>query len=86
MVCDTDCELLIYKIRVKLEKNIKRIKVPNYNLNKIPDYFKVHVRNEFALINSIDCEPVELETETRDIIREEFKITISVVKRKEKAR
>ena len=58
--------------------------MPKYNFKNIPDKFKLHIRNRFALLNSIDCEPEELWFETRDIIREEYKGTIYLVKREEK--
>lgn len=39
------------------EEMTKRIIVPQYNLNEIPDYFKIHIGNKFALItmNKKNC-------------------------------
>lgn len=47
--CGTEHKLLLSNIRVKLKKSTKRIKVPKYNVNNIPDEFKVHIKNRFSL-------------------------------------
>ena len=60
--------------------------MPKYNVNNIPDEFKVHIKNRFALLSLIDQEPEELGTETRIIFKEECKKTTSEIKRKEKSR
>ena len=60
--------------------------MPKYNVNNIPDGFKVHRNNKFALLSFIDQNPEELWTESRNIIREELKKTMPGVKTKEKLR
>lgn len=49
-----DHELLISNIREKLKKSTKIIVVPKHNINNVPDGFKVHIKNRFALLNLID--------------------------------
>ena len=73
----------IKNIKVKLKKGSKRIIVPKYNINNIPNEFKIYIKNKLALLNFIDREPQELWTETRNI-KEEGKKTTLQVKRKEK--
>lgn len=60
--------------------------MPKYDLNSISGEFYVHINIIFALIKPIDCKLKELctVTETRDVIREECKNIIHIVKRKEK--
>lgn len=43
--CGTDHKLLILNIRIKLKRSTKRIVVPKYNVNNIPDGFEVHRKN-----------------------------------------
>lgn len=82
--CGTDHKGLISNIRRKLNKNTKRVVVPKYNLDSIPDEFKGHIRNRFALLDTIDHEPEELWIEIRYFIWEECRKTFPVIKTKEK--
>ena len=54
------------------------------DLNNIPDELEVYIVNRFALLNSTGCEPEKLWIGTRDIIKEECKSIIPVVKKKRK--
>lgn len=44
--------------------------MPKHSVNNIPDGFKDHIKNRFALLNLIDWEPEELWPETRNIGKE----------------
>lgn len=77
--------MFISNITVKLKKSTKRIVVPKYNINNIPDEFKVHMKNRFALLNLIDQEAEEPWTESKNI-KKEGKKTMPEVKRKAKSR
>ena len=60
--------------------------MPKYNINNIPNIFKIYIKNRFALLNLITCEPEELRTKTRNVIKEDCKNTMPEVKRKEELR
>lgn len=80
--CRTDHELLISNTGVKLRSN-ERIVLPKYNVNNIPNGFKMHIKYRFALLNLSDQEP-ELQTDARNIIWKECKKTMLEVERKGK--
>lgn len=44
--CGTDHKLLILNIRIKLKRSTKRIVVPQYNVDNIPDGFEVHRKKQ----------------------------------------
>ena len=45
--CGSDCELFIAKLRLKLKKVGKTTSPFRYDLNQIPNYYTVEVRNRF---------------------------------------
>ena len=61
--CGSDHEFLIAKFRLKLKKVGKTIKPFRYDLNQIPYYYTVEVRNRFKGFDLIDRVPDELWTE-----------------------
>ena len=63
----SDHELLIGKFRLKLKKIWKTNSPFRYDLNQIPYYYTVEVRNRFKGLDLIDREPEELWTEVHDI-------------------
>ena len=58
--CGSDHELLIAKFRLKLKKVGKTIRPFRYDLNQIPYYYTVEVRNRFKGLDLIDRVPDEL--------------------------
>ena len=67
--CGSDHELLIAKFRLKLKKVGKTTRPFRYDLNQIPYYYTVEVRNRFKGLDLIDRVPDELWTEVRDIVQ-----------------
>ena len=57
-----------------------------YDLNKIPYYYTVEVRNRFKDLDLIDTVPDELWTEVRDIVQETGIKTIPMEKKRKKAK
>ena len=51
--CDSDLELLIAKIRLKLKKVAKSTRPFRYDLNQIPYDYTVEVRNRFKGLDLI---------------------------------
>ena len=68
--CDSDHELLIAKLRLKLKKVEKPTRPFRYDLNQIPYDYTVEVRNRFKGLDLIDREPDELWTEVCDLVQE----------------
>ena len=68
--CSSDCELLITRFRLKLNKAGKTVRPFRYNLNQIPYDYTVEVRNRFKGLDLIDRVPDELWTEVCDILQE----------------
>ena len=66
--CGSDHELLIAKFRLKLKKVEKTTRPFRYDLNQIPYYHTVEVRNRFKGLDLIDRVPDELWMEVRDIV------------------
>ena len=54
--CDSDCELLIAKFRLKLKKVGKTVRPSSYDLNQIPYDYTVKVTNRFEGLDLIDKE------------------------------
>ena len=54
--------------RLKLKKVEKTARPFRYNLNQIPDGYKVEVRNRFKGLDLIDRVPDELWNEVHDIV------------------
>ena len=82
----SDHELLIGKFRLKLKKIWKTNSPFRYDLNQIPYYYTVEVRNRFKGLDLIDREPDELWTEVRDIVQETGIKTIPMEKKCNKAK
>ena len=68
--CGSDHELLIGKFRLKFNKVGKTTRPFRNDLNQIPYYYTVEVRNRFKGLDLIDRVPDELWTEVCDIIQE----------------
>ena len=68
--CRSDHELLIAKFRFILKKVGKTTRPFRYDLNQIPYYYTVEVRNTLKGLDLIDRVPDELQTEVRDIVQE----------------
>ena len=68
--CGSDHELLIAKFRLKLKKVGKTARPFMYDVNQIPYYYTVEVRNRFKVLDLIDRMPDELWNEVRDIVQE----------------
>ena len=68
--CGSDHELLIAKFRLKLKKVEKTTRPFRYDLNQIPYYYTVEVRNRFKGLDLIDRQPDELWMEVHDIVQE----------------
>ena len=84
--CASDHELLIAKFRLKLKKVGKTTRPFRYDLNKIPYYYTVEVRNKFKCLDLIDRVPDELWNEVRDIVQETGIKTIPTEKKWKKAK
>ena len=68
--CGSDHELLIAKFRLILKKVGKTTRPFRYDLNQIPYYYTVEVRNKFKCLDLIDRVPDELWMEVHDIVEE----------------
>ena len=66
----SDHELLIAKIRLRLNKVGKTTRPFRYDLNQIPYNYTVEVMNRFKGLDLIDRGPEELWTEVPDIVQE----------------
>ena len=84
--CGSDHELLITKSRLKLKKVGKTARPFSYDLNQIPYYYTVEVRNRFKGLDLIDRVPDELWYEVRDIVQETGIKTIPMEKKCKKAK
>ena len=82
----SDHELLIAKFRLKLKKVQKTTRSFRYDLNQIPYYYTVEMRNRFKELDWIDRVPEELWMETRDIIQEAGIKTMNKKKKCKKAK
>ena len=83
--CGSDHELLIAKCRLKLKKVGKTTRPLRYDLNQIPNDYKVQVINRFKGLDLIDRVPDELWNEVRDIVQETGIKTITMEKKCKKA-
>ena len=68
--CGSDHELLIAKFRLTLDKVGKTTRPFRYDLNQIPYYYTVEVKNRFKGLDLIDRVPEKLWTEVHDILQE----------------
>ena len=84
--CGSDHELLIAKFRLKLKK-VGKISGPfRYDLNKIPNNYKVEITNRFKRLDLIDRLPDELWMEVCGIVQETESKTTPKKKRCKKAK
>ena len=79
----SDHVLLIAKFRLKLKKEGKTIRPFRFDLNKIPNDYRVEVRNRFKGLDLIDRVPNEPRTEVRDIVQE---TGIKIIPKKKKCK
>ena len=68
--CGSDHKLLIAKFRLKLKKAGKTTRPFRYDLNQIPYYYTVGVRNRFKGLDLIDRVHEELWVEVPDIVQD----------------
>ena len=79
--CGSDHETLIDKFGSKLKKIGKTTKPFRYDLNQIPYYYTVEVRNRFRGLDLIDRVPDELWMEVLDTVKETGIKTIPLKKK-----
>ena len=84
--CGSDHELLIARFRLKLKKVGKTTRLFSYDLNQIPYYYTMEVRNRFKGLGLIDRVPDKPWTEVRDIVQESGNKTICKKKKCKKAK
>ena len=77
---------LTAKFRLKLKKVEKTTRPFRYDLNQISYDYTVEVRNRFKGLDLIDTVPDEVWTEVRDIVQETGIKTISMEKKRKKAK
>ena len=68
--CDSDHQLLIAKLKLKLKKVGKITGLVRYNLNQIPYEYTVEVKDRFKELDLVDRVPEELWMEARNIVQE----------------
>ena len=83
--CGSDHELPIAKFRFKLKKVGKATRL-RYDLNQIPNNYRVKVRNRLTGLDLIDRMPDELWTEVHDLVQETRSKTIRKEKKCKKAK
>ena len=66
--CGSDLELLIAKLRLKLNKVGKTTRPFSFDLNQIPYDYTVEVTNRFKGLDLIDTVPEELWKEVHDTV------------------
>ena len=84
--CGSDHELLIAKLRLKLQKVGKTTRPLSYDLNQIPYDYTIEVKNRFKGLDLIDRVPEELWMEVHDIVQETGIKTILMEKKCKKAK
>ena len=84
--CGSDHELLIAKIRLKLNKVGKTTRPFRHDLNQIPYDYKVEVRNRFKGLDLIHRVPDELWNEVCDTVQETGINTVPKKKKCKKAK
>ena len=84
--CSSDHELLIAKFRLKLKEVGKTTRPFRYDLNQIPYYYIVEMRNRFKGRDLIDKVPDELWMKVNDIVQETGIKTVSKKKKCRKAK
>ena len=86
MDCDSDHELCIATLRLKLKKVGKTTRPFRYDLNQIPYDYTVEVRNRFKGLDLTDRVPDELWMEVYDIVQVTGSKTIPKKKKCKKAK
>ena len=84
--CGSNHELLIVKFRLKLKKVGETTRPFRYDLNQIPNNYRVELRSRFKGLDLIDRVPDELWTEVRNIVQERGIKTIPKKKKCKKAK
>ena len=84
--CGSNHELLVAKFRLKLKKVGKTARPFRYDLNQIPYYYTVEVRNRFKGLDLKDRVPDELWNQVRDIVQETGIKTIHMEKKCKKSK
>ena len=84
--CGSDHELLIARFRLKLKKVEKTTRSFRYDLNQIPYYYTVEVRNRFKRLDLIDRVLDKLWNEVHDTVQETGIKTIPMEKKCKKAK
>ena len=84
--CDSDYELRIAKLRLKLKKVGKNTRPFRYDLNQMHYDYTVEVTNRFKRLDLIDTVPEELWTEVHNIVQEAVIKTTSKKKKCEYAK
>ena len=79
--CDSDHELLIAKLRLKLKEVGKTTRPFRHNLNQIPYNYAVEVISRFKGLDLIDRVLEELWTEVHDIVQE---VVIKIIHKEKK--
>ena len=69
-----------------MKKAGKTARPIRYDLNQIPYYYTVEVKNRFKRLDLIDREPEELLTEVHDIVQEAVIKTIPKKKKSKKTK
>ena len=82
----SDCELLVAKFKLKLQKVRKTSKPFRYDLNQIPYDYTVEVTNRVKGLDLVDRVPEELCTEAHNIVQETVTKTIPKKKKCKKAK
>ena len=81
--CGSDHELLIAKFKPKLTKVGKTTRSFRYDLNQIPYYYTVKMRNRVKGLDLIDRVPKKLWTEFHNIVQE---VVIKTIPKKKKCK
>ena len=84
--CGSDHELLLAKIRIKLQRTGRIIGLSRYDLSNIPHEYTMKIKNSFEGLDLADRTPEEIWTEIRDIIKDEAIKNISKRKKQKKAK
>ena len=86
--CGSDHQLLLATTKIKLQTTTKRENATRYDIQNIPEAFKVEIRNRFTPLlqyAEAECTPEELWTKTTSTMSEIVKKYIPKRKRQKKA-
>ena len=82
--CCSDHELLVAKLRLKLQKAGKTTRWFGYDVNQIPHYYTMQMMNTFRELDLVDRVPEKLCTEVHNTEEEMVAKTIPKKKKCEK--